>query len=429
MRGTWRARVHADPKADAIAETQFLVEDFVPDRIEFDLTTEAQQLSEESPATIEVDGRFLYGAPASALRLEGDLTIKPSTSITAYPGYRFGLATDDAVPERTALEDLPATGDDGKATFEITADAVPATTRALSATLAVRMRENGGRAVERTLEMPVATEGALIGIKPLFDGDQIGEGETARFDVIAVSGDGQQIGLDGLKWQLVKLERNFQWYQSNGSWRYEAVTYTRRIADGKITAAAGEPARVAAQVAWGRYRLEVESAKADGPAASVEFNGGWYVATGGSDTPDILQLGLDKKAYRPGETARVTLTPRFAGTALVMVVGERLIEMKAVEVGTEDTVVELTVGDDWGAGAYVTASLLRPTDVTGSHMPGRALGLQWLGVDLSERTLGVAFDLADKVAPHQSLTIPVTVTGARPAIRPMSRWRRSMSAF
>jgi hypothetical protein len=412
MRGTWRARAYADPTAAAIAETAFLVEDFVPDRIEFDLTTEVEQLSGEAPATVEVDGRFLYGAPASALRLEGDLTIKPVTTVAAYPGYRFGLATDDAVPERTTLEDLPATGDDGKASFEITADSMPATTRALAATLAVRMREGGGRAVERTLELPVAAEGTLIGIRPLFDGDQLGEGETARFDVIAVSGDGERIGLEGLKWQLVKLERNFQWYQTNGSWRHEAVTYTRRISNGQINATAGEPARIAAPIEWGRYRLEVESAQAAGPAASVEFNGGWYVATSGSDTPDILEIGLDKQAYRLGETARVSITPRFAGTALVMVVGERLIDMKAVEVGTEETVVELTVGDDWGAGAYVTASVLRPSDAAASHMPGRALGLQWLGVDRSERTLSVAFDLADKVAPRQSLTVPVTVTGA-----------------
>lgn len=412
MRGTWKARAYADPKSDAIAETLFLVEDFVPDRIEFDLTTEAKQLASDQPATVDVDGRFLYGAPATGLRLEGDLTIRPVTTIATYPGYRFGLADDDAVPDRTALEDLPATDDDGKATFEISAESLPATTRALAAKLAVRMREGGGRAVERSLELPVSTDSDLIGIRPLFDGDELGEGQTAQFDVIAVSGKAERIALAGLKWQLVKLERNFQWYQENGSWRYEAVTYTKRIADGTIDVTAGNPARIAGQIEWGRYRLEVESPDADGPAASVEFNGGWYVATSGSDTPDILQVGLDKKAYRPGEVARLSITPRFAGTALVMVVGERLIDMKAVEVGTQETVVELPVGDDWGAGAYVTASLLRPTDVAGSHMPGRALGLKWLGVDQSDRTLGVAFDLPERTTPRQSVTIPVTITGA-----------------
>ena len=39
MRGTWTVAIHTDPKEPAVASQMFLVEDFVPDRIEFDLTT------------------------------------------------------------------------------------------------------------------------------------------------------------------------------------------------------------------------------------------------------------------------------------------------------------------------------------------------------------------------------------------------------
>ena len=37
--GTWHVRAFTDPKRPAIGETTFLVEDYVPDRIEFDLTS------------------------------------------------------------------------------------------------------------------------------------------------------------------------------------------------------------------------------------------------------------------------------------------------------------------------------------------------------------------------------------------------------
>jgi uncharacterized protein YfaS (alpha-2-macroglobulin family) len=33
MTGTWRAKVYTDPKANPIAQTAFLVEDFVPERL------------------------------------------------------------------------------------------------------------------------------------------------------------------------------------------------------------------------------------------------------------------------------------------------------------------------------------------------------------------------------------------------------------
>ena len=39
--GTWRIAVYSDPKQASIGETSYLVEDYVPDRLEFDLSTEA----------------------------------------------------------------------------------------------------------------------------------------------------------------------------------------------------------------------------------------------------------------------------------------------------------------------------------------------------------------------------------------------------
>ena len=80
------------------------------------------------------------------------------------------------------------------------------------------------------------------------------------------------------------------------------------------------------------------------------------------DTPDALEVSLDKPRYKPGETAKVHLAPRFAGTALVTVVSDRLLAMKAVQVDASDAVIDLEVDDTWEVGAYVTATLFRPAD-------------------------------------------------------------------
>jgi alpha-2-macroglobulin len=77
--GTWRVAAFTDPKRPAIGEATFLVEDYVPDRLEFDLTTTATSISPTSPANISVDGRFLYGAPASGLTLDGEINIAKVT--------------------------------------------------------------------------------------------------------------------------------------------------------------------------------------------------------------------------------------------------------------------------------------------------------------------------------------------------------------
>ena len=50
MTGTWRVAAYTDPKRPAIGETSFMVEDYVPDRIEFDLTSGAKAISPQAPA-------------------------------------------------------------------------------------------------------------------------------------------------------------------------------------------------------------------------------------------------------------------------------------------------------------------------------------------------------------------------------------------
>ncbi len=76
MRGTWTMQIFTDPKGSSIAEKQFMVEDFVPDRIEFDLTSDAKSLEIGQPASVTIDGRYLYGAPAAGLFAEGEVILE-----------------------------------------------------------------------------------------------------------------------------------------------------------------------------------------------------------------------------------------------------------------------------------------------------------------------------------------------------------------
>ena len=411
MRGTWRVSAYADVKAPPLAVHKFLVEDFIPDRIEFDLNTEAQEFALEGSVLAKVVGRFLYGLPASRLRLEGEVTVSATTTIKAFEGYSFGLGDERVLPVRTPLSGLPLTDGKGTAKIPIELSEVPDTTRPLEARLTVRMREASGRAVERELTVPVERLDTVIGVKPAFDEGQIGNGDTAEFEVIAVAPDGSRAGLADVTWNLVRIKRNFQWYQVNGRWNYEPVTQMERVASGKFDLTAEAVAKVAAKVEWGRYRLEITGADASSPATSIEFNAGWYVEASTVDTPDMLQVTLDKKAYKPGDTARVNITPRFSGIALVQVVSDRLISMKPVEVSEAGATVDLPVGEDWAAGVYVTATLFRPSDVAKSRMPGRALGLQWLSIDATERTTSVEFDMPSVVRPRQPLDVLVSVPG------------------
>ncbi|MGF7004764.1 uncharacterized protein YfaS (alpha-2-macroglobulin family) [Aminobacter sp. BE322] len=414
MRGTWSLGIYTDPKQPAVASQMFLVEDFVPDRIEFDLTADRKEVAVGETATATVDGRFLYGAPAAGLAIEGEVTLSTKREWDAFKGYYFGLADEqEGEATRIPLTGLPVVGDDGKATFPVEIGSVPSTTRLVNAALTLRMRETGGRAVEERLDIGILPQGTMIGIRPDFSGEEVPQGGTAKFSLIAAQPDGRRAELKGAQWSLVKVERNYQWYRSGSSWNYEPVTFTKSIATGQVDLDAnGEPS-VSLPVDWGRYRLEVETADPAGPASSYEFDAGWYVAATSTETPDGLEVALDKETYAAGEVAKLKVSPRFAGELLVTIGAEKLIRTVTASVPADGATIDIPVGDDWGAGAYVTATLYRPGEAQESRMPARAIGLKWLAVDPADKKLGVALTLPEKTEPRKTLSIPVAVTGAK----------------
>ena len=408
--GTWRVTAYTDPKRPAVGEATFMVEDYVPDRVEFDLASTAKAISRTAPASLSVDGHFLYGAPASNLELSGEVTIAAAKALPGFPGYSFGLFDDNVTPVRQEFDDLPNTDATGKAKFPVTLDTTPASSRPLEAQLTVRMSESGGRAVERKLTLPVASDSALLGIKPIFSGRSLADGANADFDVIMLSPDGKSLAKNGVRYDLLKVESSYQWYRQNGQWEFEPVKRTERVASGTVDLTADKPGRVSLPVKWGRYRLEVSTGEANGPVTSLSFDAGFY-AEANADTPDLLEVALDKPDYKPGEAMNVAVTARTAGRLTVNVFTDRLVASQSQDVKAGATRINITVGRDWGTGAYMFATLRRPLDAPAQRMPGRAIGVQWFSIDRAARTLALDMKMPATMRPNSPLTVPIKLTG------------------
>ena len=408
--GTYRVRAFVDPKGSAVGQTTFMVEDYVPDRLEFELAAASGKIAKAQPAEVTVDGRYLYGAPASDMELDGEVVIAPAKERPGLPGYQFGVADEDVSIERQPLEDLPTTNPQGKAKFTVALDKMPATTSLLEAKITVRMAETGGRAVERSLTLPVTATANMIGVKPLFSGKSLGEGENATFDVAMVTPEGKTIAKGGLRYELLKIETRYQWYRQSDRWEYEPVKKTQRVADGQLDVAPDKPGRIALPVTFGRYRLEVSTNEPDGPVTSVAFDAG-YFAEATADTPDLLEIALDKPEYRAGDTLNVAVTARTAGKVTLAVIADRLITTETRDVQAGAATIPLKVGADWGTGAYVVATLRRPLDAQAQRMPGRAIGVQWFAIDRATRTLTMDMPLPELARPNTALRVPFKVAG------------------
>src|SRR5262249_57187301 len=197
-----------------------------------------------------------------------------------------------------------------------------------------------------------------------------------------------------------------QWYRRDGCGNWESIKGPRRVADATIDVAADKPARITAPVTWGRYRLEVSTGDTGGAMTTFSFDAGFY-AEASADTPDLLELALDKPEYRAGDTMTVAVTARSAGKLTLNVVGDRVVHTSTKDVQVGLNRIPVTVGHDWGNGAYLVATLRRPLDAKENRMPGRALGLQWFSIDRKAKSLAVNLTMPAVIRPHTTPRLPL----------------------
>ncbi len=415
MRGSWNIRLYVDPNVPPLASATFLVEDFEPERLALEIGAAPGPIRSGGVTPVKVSAKYLYGASAPGLPVEADVVVRPTTSLADYPGYVFGRLDDPTQTDLIPLGIVATSDANGNATAKLALPEAAPTTRPLTARIIVRLRDTNGRVIERSLTRPVLANNELIGIKPAFgDANAPARGAKAEFEIITVAPNGKTVASSALGWSLSRLETNYQWYRQNGVWKWEAITTSRQVANGVVDTIADGAVSVSAQLDWGRYRIEVESAGANPAATSYEFYAGYYYADAGSNTPDTLRVALDKPAYRAGDTANLRLDPQFAGTALVMVLDDGIIDMVAVPVPAEGTSVALKVSEEWGPGTYVTATLYRPAGVAEQRMPARALGLVFADVDPGARMLDVGLEVPAQSRPRQPLTATVKLNNVEP---------------
>jgi uncharacterized protein YfaS (alpha-2-macroglobulin family) len=407
--GTWRVQAFTDPKRAAIGETTFLVEDYVPERLDVKLSAARPYLKSGEDAEINAEIRYLYGAPGADLALSGEMIVRAAkeSAIPGFAGFRVGLTHEPVEPQRGPIEDAPRTEADGKATL-VTAVKEPETSQPLEAEFIVTASESGGRGVTRSLTLPILPKGIAIGVKALTEPETIQPGGTARFGVILATGEGKRLARPDLKWQLSRITKNYQWFFKEGRWAFEAVTTARRIADGDIATSETALAEIAAAVDWGQHRLEVRAGGSETAETTVDFTIG-YVAEARADTPDMLDVVLDKPGYADGETMQVRISPRMAGRATLVVMSERLAHWQEVELPATGTTVPVRVSAEWGAGAYLMVIAHRPLDVAQKRMPGRAIGLSWFAIGAEQRKLAIDLGAPALVRPRGTLTLPVKI--------------------
>ncbi|MDX3904216.1 MAG: alpha-2-macroglobulin [Pigmentiphaga sp.] len=409
--GTWMLEARLDPAARAAdASWKFQVEEFLPERVKLALSASEGVLQPGRPLKVQVQGDYLYGAPAAGNRLLGMVSIERDRYAlpVQWPGFLFGDFADD---DRTQRRDLEETTLDAQGAAAV---AVPVDVTGVASPMAVQasfsLLESGGRPVVRSVERSVWPAPSLIAIRPLFDRDVAREGAVAEFEAVRVDAQGRTVPLEGAQLRLYREDRVYYWrFDDQRGWN-NGFTETEELVESRTVALPGR-VKLGVPVKWGRYRLELTDPE-HGATLRYRFYAGWGAqdAEEMGNRPDRVQLKLDHAPVREGDTVKLVITPPHDGQALVAVEAGKLLWSHRTSVKASGSTVEIPIGKDWGRhDLYVSVAVFRPGSEGDRVTPARALGLVYLPLAREERKLDVAISAPAKVLPEKQSTVTVKV--------------------
>ncbi|PWB29755.1 hypothetical protein DCO48_21655 [Pseudomonas sp. SDI] len=395
---------------------EFLVEDFLPERMALALKGSDTPLSPDATAEIAVNGRYLYGAPAAGNRLSGQVYLRPlREAVPALPGYQFGSITEQELNQDFELDETTL-DDNGDATLSIESKWSEARSP-LQLTVQASLQESGGRPISRRLEQPIWPAERLPGLRGLFDGEETDGDAPAEFEFLVADRDGNKLAADNLKVRLIQERRDYYWnYSDSDGWSYNYNEKFLTQSEQTLSVKAGSTAKLNFPVEWGPYRVELEDPQT-GVVSSLRFWAGYRAqdnADGGAVRPDQVKLALDKPAYADGDTATVTVTPPAAGKGYLMVEGgDGPLWWQAIDVPAEGKAFAVKLDPKWARhDLYVSALVIRPGERKANVTPKRAVGVLHLPLDRAQRKLAVTLQAPQTMRPKQPLTVKLQARNA-----------------
>ncbi len=234
----------------------------------------------------------------------------------------------------------------------------PDTTHPLKADVTVDVDDPSGHASRAVASIPLRPSGPVIGIKPDFSDGAVDAGTEAAFDIAAVDPDGRRQALTA-RLRLVRERPDWRIVMQGRFARYETVYRDEPLQTQDVTIPAGGAGlHFARRLDFGRYRLEVT--QADGlAAASVRFRSGWADQSS-PDVPDRVDVSAATRSVKVGQSVRIHIASPFAGQATLLVLSDRVLALRTLDVPATGADIDVPVEASWGPGAYVTVHVFRP---------------------------------------------------------------------
>ena len=390
-----------------IASHSFHVEEFVPDRIKVEVSTESDDLHIGDVASFEVFGSYLFGAPANDLPVQSQVWLRPRVFAPAdYPDFVFHNSSRKLDPFEI-LQDDGRLDDTGKRTSALNFPSVLNVPSSLEILITSRVQEAGGRGVTARKRVNVHPYSSYLGLRRTERGFAK-PGSEVRLEYLSVDPQGKPASSGRIRVEFVRDRWNTVRRENySGGIRYESVAQPEIIKIETLSAGNTRGQFGVVPPTHGSYRVVVTDPDS-GASSGVSFNAsGSGYSPWAVKHPTRVELELDRTDYAIGASAEVQIRAPFAGKLWLTVERDRVYYSKIVDLPGNTATVTVPVLRECRPNAYVTATLVRSAEAIPARGPGRAFGAVPIYVDHERNRLPLRIAAPDEARPRSPVAVEV----------------------
>jgi len=410
--GTYVAELYTSDRV-LLNTLMISVEEFMPDRIKVQLSTNATRYALGSAIQAKVKATNLYGPPAAGRNAEVGITYQrqPFTP-KGYERYLFDIHEQQEVVLETEFRQGQTTPE-GEHEELFMVPEVYADMGLLNARLFATVFDESGRPVNQLRDVTIQTQQVFFGMQSLNAYVDVFKSNPIAY--VALDANGKPvpnaratISIVRLEWKNV-LERNY-----DDQFRYVSQKQEVLVSEREVILRDGSYTGTFQAQQSGEYEIRIRRPGASSWVAQTVYAYG-YGFTGTSsfevDTDGAVTIETEKASYKTGETARILFKTPFSGRLIVTIERDHVMEHYTMMTDKKAAVLELPIDDAHVPNIYVTATLLKP--LTDQSVPiTTAHGVASISVEKPKTRLPIKISAAPSSRSNRKQTIKVLGAGA-----------------
>ena len=413
--GTWTAKVKV---GGAQFQKPIKVETIMPNRLKIDLSFGGKTALTKGGATDGVlKSTWLFGGIAQNLKAKVDAFV--SAQPTNFKEFKDYVFDDPTLAFNTQTQTIfdGRLNEEGTAAINANIHVDKQAPGQLRANFVVKVFEPGGNFSIQQVQLPYNAYTGYVGIKTpegsAYSG-MLNVDQDNPVDIADVDVNGNPFpGSRNVTVELYKIQWRWWWDQTGDDLsnftqnQYNSLVSTETV---NLTDGRGTWNLHVKQDAWGRYLIRIKDEQTGHSTGKVVYvDWGERLQETNSTSATMLSFTSDKKSYRVGETATLTIPTGQDGRALISFEnGSKVLKSVWIDTHKGQTQYQFKIDGSMAPNVFVNVTTLQRHSQTVNDLPIRMYGVIPLAVDDPATVLKPVISMPDKIRPESQSSITVS---------------------